>query len=337
VTGHVVDRIGRRYLLIVANAVTALAVLSLLFVHSEHQIWIMYAFAAFYGTSVLFISPAFAGLLKDMLPDQELASVNATFVTIGQGLRIASPLAGAALYSEFGGGSLAILDSISFAIAIAMLMSVRVAESPVPPADSERLRHRLMVGLRYVRTTPVLAQITTAAVTAMLVLGFYESVTFAVIAAIGRSPSFFGVLMAVQGAGSIAGGIAAARFIRRVGEARTLGIALVVFAAASLVYTIRSLPTAVIALVIFGVAVPLYAVALGTATQRFTPPRLQGRVGSTTYMLTDLSQCASIAIGASLVDTIDYRILLLAVAVVASAAALPVLFRPAPTPTSTDT
>ncbi|MGI8768287.1 MAG: MFS transporter [Propionibacteriaceae bacterium] len=328
-TGHLFDRVPRRPLLIMANTATALGVLTLLLIRDQDQLWLMYAVAAFYGTSFLIMGSASAGLLKDLLPDSDLASANATLATIGQGLRIASPLAGAALYAQFGGGALAVLDAATFVVAVVMLVTVRVVESPIPLPDRITVHQRLMVGYRYVRSTRVLAQITTAAVIAMLVLGFYESMTFAIIARLGRPPSFFGVLMSVQGAGSILGGLVATRIIRRIGETRTLGIALVAWALASAIYLIPALAAALVAVTVFGIAVPLYAIAFGTTVQRFTPSRLVGRVGSTTTMFTNLSQTISIAIGASLIDLVDYRIGLITVIVVAVGAALPVLIRPA--------
>lgn len=327
-TGHLVDRTRGRPVLIVANAVTGAGVLSLLLVHGPQQLWLMYAVAVGYGASLVVIGPASAGLVKDLLPDKDLAGANAAFVTARQGLRVASPLAGAGLYAGFGGGSLAILDAATFAIAVAVLVTIRVDESPVSPAGHAPVRQALLAGLRYPRATRALAQITAAAMAAMVDLGFYESLTFAVIAALGRPPSFFGVLMSVRAAGSILGGLATAPLIRRVGEARTLGAGL----AASLVYIIRSVPAACTALANFGIALPRYAAALSTASQRFTPPRLQGRTGAATTMLTNLSQTLSIAAGAALITVVDYRILLVVVTAVTAATALPVLLRPARTP-----
>jgi MFS family permease len=326
--GHWVDRARRKPLLIGLNAATGVAVLSLLFVRSESQLWIMYAFAAFYGATSTIIGPAMSGVLKDMLSDSELASANAAFSTVSQGLRIASPLAGAALYADFGGGSLAVADAVTFAFAVIMLASLRITESEILPADRAPLRDLLFAGARYIRGTAVLRQMIISAVIAMLVLGFYESLTFAVISALGKPPSFFGVLMSVQGSGSIAGGVIAGRLFRRAGAPRTLGIALTLWAVASLTYMVPVIAVALGALFIFGMAVPIYAVAIGTATQLLAPPRMQGRVGSAVSMLTKLSQTLSIAVGAALVDTIGYRLLLLIVAVVASAAATPVLAHP---------
>ncbi len=330
--GQLVDRVRRRPLLIVANAAAGAAVLALVLVHSRSDLWVMYAVALCYGAASTVISPAGSALLKDLLADEDLVGANAARTTISQGLRIASPLAGAAIYASFGGGCLAVLDSVTFAVAIVALLSVHVAEATSRPAAGQPVVAQLVAGLAHLRRTPLLAQVTLSATIAMLVLGFYESVTFAVIAAIGRPASFFGVLMSIQAVGSIIGGLAVSRLIRRAGEARTLGIALAAWAVASLIYTIPVLPASCAALAIFGVAVPLCAVVVTTATQRYSPPNLQGRTLAASYMATDLAQTLSITIGAALVDTLGYRPLLIITAAVVSGAAIPVIARPARPP-----
>ena len=138
--------------------------------------------------------------------------------------------------------------------------------------------------------------------------------------------------MSVQAAGSIAGGLAVGPLVKRVGEARTLGIALAAWTAASLIYMIPALPAACTALAIFGIAVPLNTVVITTATQRYSPPRLQGRVFAASFMAADLAQTLSITIGAALVDTLGYQPLLIITATVLSIAAIPVLTRPAQPP-----
>ena len=89
-----------------------------------------------------------------------------------------------------------------------------------------------------------------------------------------------------------------------------------------------ALPAACAALAIFGAAVPLNAVVVGTATQRYSPPNLQGRAFAATLMATDLAQMLSITIGAALVDTLGYKPLLVLAVVVLSLAAIPVLIKP---------
>jgi MFS family permease len=150
----------------------------------------------------------------------------------------------------------------------------------------------------------------------MLVMGFYESVTFAVIAALHRPASFFGVLMSVQAAGSIAGGLTAPRMIGRIGELRSVALALAVWALASGLYSAAAMPAAFVALVLLGAAGSLFVVATVTANQRNSPPELQGRVSAASDMAMIAAQSVSIAIGAALVDTIGYRPLLAAAVVV---------------------
>ena len=330
--GQLADRVRRRPLLIVTNAVAGAGVLALLLVHSRAELWLMYAIAVLYGMAAVIIGPAGAGLVKDLLADEDLLGANATRTTIGQGLRIASPLAGAAIYASFGGGALAVMDSATFLVAIGALLSVRVSETRPSKVAGQLIWAQLLAGAAHIRRTPLLAQMTLSATIAMLVLGFYESVTFAVIAAIGRPPSFFGVLMSIQAAGSIIGGLAVGPLIRRAGEARTLGIALVAWAVASMLYMIPALWAICSALAIFGLAVPLNTVVLATATQRYSPSHLQGRTFAASFMLTDLAQMLSITIGAALVDTLGYEPLVVTAAIVVSIAAVPVLIKPAHPP-----
>jgi len=56
-----------------------------------------------------------------------------------------------------------------------------------------------------------------------------------------------------------------------------------------------------------GLAVSWLLVGYATARQRLTPPRLQGRVTSATDVLINGPQTVSIALGALLIDLVDYR------------------------------
>ncbi len=195
-------------------------VLGLLGVRSAAQLWLIYAVAFGYGALSIVIAAGGTALVKDLLADADLVGANAAYATTSQGLRIVSPLVGAAIYSQLGGDILALFDVGTFMVAIAALLSVRVEEHPPDPTGRGRLRVDLLAGAAHLVRTPLLAQVTRSASLAMLVLGFYESITFAVIAALGRPPSFLGALMSVQAAGSIAGGLVVGRITRHFGEAR---------------------------------------------------------------------------------------------------------------------
>ncbi len=313
--GLLVDRVGRRRLMIVTNLLTATSVLPLLFVHDRGQVWIIFAVAVVYGASLTLHGSARAGLLRDMLPDEDLGSGNALFQTTSQGVRLLSPLLGAALYGAVGGGVLAVADAITFLVAIGALMSIRVNESVPEPA--EPFGRSVAAGFRHLRATAVLAHIATAAALAFCVIGFYDTIVFAVVdTGLHRSPSFVGVLLSMQGGGSILGGLSAAYLMRRVRESGLVALALAAFSLGSVVLTSSWLPAVSVGVIADGIGVSWLVVGLGTAVQRFTPPRLVGRTGAATNLLLDGPQTASIAVGAALASVVDYRLLLVAVAVV---------------------
>ncbi len=179
--GHLANRVRRRRLLLIANAATGLMVLSLLAVHSRAQLWIIYAVAFCYGISFSVLGSAGAGLRKDMLADDDLATANAALQTVSQGLRIVAPLVGAGLYVAVGGGGVAILDAATFAAAIVALATVRVPESAPEAPSRGSFRRDVTAGFRHIRSVPLLAQITLVTACAFSVIGLNETIIFAVI------------------------------------------------------------------------------------------------------------------------------------------------------------
>ena len=108
----------RRPLLVATNALAGLGVLSLLLVRSPEDLWLLYVVAAGYGVVGHVTGAARAGLLRDMLSDDQLDTANGTLMTVDQGLRIMSPLVGAGLYAAYGGPALAVLAAVTFAVAV---------------------------------------------------------------------------------------------------------------------------------------------------------------------------------------------------------------------------
>ncbi|HEU0239655.1 MAG TPA: MFS transporter [Micromonosporaceae bacterium] len=329
--GHLADRVGRRELMIWSNVFGIALVLSLLGVSDRGDLWRLYVVAV--GYALLSALPARGGLLKDMLPSEDAASGQSLLSSVGQGTRILSPIVGTGIYVAAGGGTLAIVDAATFAIAIVALLSIKVTESPVEEITEPFVR-RLTAGFRHVRSTPLLLQLTVALTAFLAVGGLLETGLFAAIQyGIHRSPAFYGVLLSIQGAGTIVGAVFAPKVVRKFGEARTTGIGSVVLAVGMVLGIL--LPTVasfVIAMVLFGAALGLIFVAFGTAQQLYTPGRLAGRVGAAMGTLMSIAQTASIAIGAVIVGVVDWRLMFALPAVTAFGCGLSVLVRPAAAP-----
>jgi MFS family permease len=115
--------------------------------------------------------------------------------------------------------------------------------------------------------------------------------------------------------------------MRRLGDIRTVGVGMAIFAGCALLLTRVSLPVVVVAFASVGVGVAWLVVAFGTALQLRTPLAIQGRVSAAADLSLSSAQTISIATGAALSTLVDYRILLVAMAAVTLASATYLLTR----------
>lgn len=307
--GLVVDRLSRRKVLIATYCIEAVVVLSLLFVHDRGDVWLIYAVAAFYGAAGTLAASARSALMTVLLPRDVLAEANGMFQTVREGLRLLAPLVGAAIYSAAGGGAVAILDSVTFAAVVVALCLIRIQE-PRFEREEHHFVAELLAGARHIRATLPLRQIIVATGVCLLVVGFSETVIFAVLdQGLHRSPSFFGVLSSLQGVGAIAGGLTAARTLRRLGDVKLVGLGMALFAVGELSFVSSSLVLVLAGTAVAGAGVAWFIVGFATAIQLRTPLRLQGRVAGAAETLVGTPQTVSIAVGAALVTVVDYRLL----------------------------
>jgi MFS family permease len=314
--GLVVDRVSRRRVMIVTYAAEAVGVLALLFVHDRSDLWILYAVTVFYGLAGTFAASARSAFLTIMLPRELLGEANGLFQTIREGLRLIAPLIGAAIYASVGGGAVAVLDSATFVAVVGALLMIRMPE-PRFEREEHHFRAELAAGARHIIATLPLRQMTLAAAMCLLVVGFSETIIFAVLEqGLHRPASFFGVLSSLQGVGAIAGGVVSARLLRRMGDANLIALGMLTFAVGILAFVSSSLPLVLAGIAIGGAGVAWLIVGFGTAIQLRTPLRLQGRVASATDVAIGLPQNVSIALGALLISAVDYRALVLVEAAV---------------------
>jgi MFS family permease len=313
--GLLADRMKRRPLMIACDCVLGASVLVLLLVHDAGTSWLIYLVALLYGLAGTVFYPAQSALLRVMLPEDLLADANGALTTMRQGLRLVAPLAGAGLFAAFGGGVVAVLDAATFAGSAFLMSRMHVAETKPEPPKHHFLRE-VTAGVAHIWRSLPLRQMTGAAAVSLLVVGFAETLIFFVIAQLGKSPSFFGVFGAIQGVGSIAGGLTAASMLRRAGDVRIVGLGLGIFGVGDLLLIVPSLPIVLLGFTIAGVGIMWAIVGFSTALQLRTPLAIQGRVSAAADISLNVAQTVSIATGAALSTIVDYRILFVAMAVV---------------------
>jgi MFS family permease len=328
VSGLLADRVRRRPLLIATNALTAAAVLALLAVGGRGQVWVVDAVMFAYGLSYIILGPAQSALLTVMVPADLLPDANGALRTAQESLRLIGPLVGAGLFVAVGAHVIAIIDAASFAFPIISLLLLRVRE-PAPRRAAGHWAAQMSAGARHIWRTAELRHVIAAGAITTTVFGFVETINYAIASnGLHRPAAFVGVLAAVQGAGAVTGGLTAAPLVRRLGEGRLIGMAMLVAAAGAALEIPPLLPPVLAGGIVFGAAIPWLVVGLITLAQRVTPPELQGRVFAATETLITTPQTISIALGAALITVVGYQTLLLAMACVMALAAIYLLTRP---------
>jgi MFS family permease len=313
--GLVVDRMPKRPLMIATHLALAGVMCLLLFVHSRDQLWLLYVVTALYGLGGDLFAASRAAMLKAMLPDELLADANGAYQSIREGLRIVAPLAGAGIYAAVGGAAVALLDAGTFLVSAATLVALRFEEPAVAPREHHFLREA-SAGITHILHTTVLRQLTVGVAAALLVAGFSETLLFAVTSALHHSPSFIGFIGTFQGVGAIAGGVTAAWLMRRVGDVRLAGIGLALFGIGDSLWLVPNVTVVLSATAVSGLGIVWAIVALATAYQRRSPTETQGRVAAAANMLFSVPQTISIAVGAALITVVDYRLEIVAMAIV---------------------
>jgi MFS family permease len=325
--GVLVDRVRRRPLLVVVNAATGAAVLLLLLVRGSGDAWLVYAVMTLYGAASTIIASAQSALLPAIVPDDLLGDANGLLQTVQQGARVLSPLVGVGLFTAFGGGVVAVVDAVSFAVAVASLLLIRVDE-PTPSARDRTVSMRADIGAGFarIRLDPALRVVVVACAWVWAAFGLAESVVFAVVSqGLGLEPSFLGATSSIQGAGALVGGVLSARLIHRHGELRVAGGASATLAAGFLLWMLPAVPAVLLGSFVLGAALPPLVVGCTTLIQRRSPERLRGRVYSAFDMALTVPQTAAIAVGASLVAHVPYRALIIVMCVVLAGAAAALL------------
>ncbi|MET9968206.1 MFS transporter, partial [Streptomyces sp. NPDC006356] len=242
--GALADRTRRKPLLIGANLLLAVLLLTLFTVDSPDRLWLLLAVLFVYGAAGVVHDAAESALVASAVPTPLLGDFNGLRMTASEGMKLLAPPAGAAVYAAYGGASVALLDAVTFVVATGLYACLRVRESrPEPPKGG--WREQTAEGARFLWTHPRLRPLVLAGGATMLCAGLNGALIYAVIDGLGHTPAYAGVLYAVQGAGSVVIGLLSGPALRRLGERRfaAYGIALTAVAAG-----LRAVPSDPVAL-----------------------------------------------------------------------------------------
>ncbi|MFD8424374.1 MFS transporter [Streptomyces sp. NPDC059466] len=324
--GTVADRTRRRPLLIGTNLALAALLPALLAVDAPDRLWILFAVLLVYGAAGVVHDAAESALVAAAVDRSLLGDFNGLRMTANEGMKLLAPLAGAGLYTAYGGARVALLDAVTFALAAGVCALLRVRESPPDPDPASRWS-RTAAGARHLLGDPELRPLVLAGGTTMLFAGLNGAMIYAVVEGLGHSPAYAGLLYAVQGAGSVLVGLVSGPLLRRWGERRFAAYGIALTAVATGARAVASDGVALVCSAAIGAGLPCVLIAAYTAVQRRTPGPLLGRAAATANTLMFAPNALGLAVGAGMGELVGPRLLLPVLALVRLLTLRPLLTR----------
>jgi len=207
--------------------------------------------------------------------------------------------------------------AIAFASGAALLQKLEIEESAPAEKTPGRYWYDLTAGFRHLWSVPALKRLTITLAIAFGAVGMVNAAVFpAMEQGFGVEPATLGILVSIQGIGSVIGGITAARIIRPLGEPRTVALGMAAMGVGLFPVAGSSLALAIVGLLLIGLGVPWVVVAFSTLRQRLTPNNLQGRTSSAANVALNVPQTGALALSSIAVGLIDYRLLIVATVVI---------------------
>ncbi|MET7734418.1 MFS transporter [Streptomyces sp. NPDC005402] len=127
--GTIADRVRRKPLLIGGNLLSA-ALLPILLIDRAP---VVLAVLLAYGAAGVVHDVVESALVAGAVPPSLLGDFNGLRMAITEGMKLVAPLAGAGLYTLYGGPAVALLDAVTFVLAALLYAGLRVHESRPAP------------------------------------------------------------------------------------------------------------------------------------------------------------------------------------------------------------
>ena len=145
--GALVDRLNRRWVMILADVGAALCTLTIFLLYSSGnlEVWHLYVTSFFASLFATFQLPAFNASITMLVPKEQLTRANG-MVQSGASLEgLLSPLLAGLLVGIIGVGGMILLDFITFFAAVGTLLFVRI---PQPEVTAQQKEQKIVQDIR---------------------------------------------------------------------------------------------------------------------------------------------------------------------------------------------
>jgi MFS family permease len=153
VTGSVVDRYNRRWIVLISYLIYCLCAVLLLGLGQHRQVWPILAIVILFGTARAFAFPALQALLPNLVPRAELGQAIALSSSSNQLATIGGPALGGLIFAV-GPNLVFGVAAVSFAASSILLYAIRLRAVPVERTPVTWAN--LLAGVKFIRSRQAL-------------------------------------------------------------------------------------------------------------------------------------------------------------------------------------
>lgn len=288
--GAWVDRLLKRQVMLIADLIRFVALLTIpiLWLNHQLQMWHLFVVAGIVGLAAVFFDVASQSFIPVLLPKDQIGTGNSALETSGSVAGVAGPSLGGFLLAFLRAPLLIFFDAISYAFSALSLSLIRDTELKAPREDRRPLRQEIAEGLRFIGRQKI---IRTIALTTG-VGNFFGNIAFAIVPLyilkiLSFTPAQFGLMMSAAAVGALVGAASAGKVMQWIGEGRlvvwaaiTYGFTSLAVPATSLLPHDAQLPFLLATEFLNSAMVLLYNITQVSARQRICPPELLGRMNA---------------------------------------------------------
>jgi MFS family permease len=276
------DRLPRQLVMLTSDVIrgTTQAILAVLFLTGNAELWHMIVLMAVYGTAEAFFQPAATGLVPETVSKARLQQANAMLGLTRSGAFVAAPAIAGIVIGIANPGVVFAVDAVTFAVS-----ALSLALLSIPRRVREKAREsfvaelaggwRELVARRWLWVIIVWA----TSILFMVVAPFMTLGPLVAKESLGGAPTW-GLIAAAYGLGMVAGGITALRFK----PARPMFVCSVAFLMAAPGPALLALRAPAIAIAIAqalaGVSIGFFVAVWQTTMQQHVPPDALSRVSA---------------------------------------------------------
>jgi MFS family permease len=290
IAGAWVDRWVKRRVMIWADVVRMLAILSVpvLYFSGVIQVWHLFVVAAIMGLATVFFDVAYQSFVPIVVPKQQIASANSSLETTNQLSTIGGPAIVGGLLSIVKAPALLVADSLTFLVSTISLSAIRDREVPKPKAERKKLRHEIAEGLKFVWNNKIIRAVSFTTSTSNLFSTAQATlVPLVILRDLHISPAVFGVIESIAAVGGLLGAVTAAKLSKAIGEGQVIAYSAVLMGFTAFAPAIAAGSSQLVAIVVLCLGqfvgmftVLTYNITQVSARQRLCPEHLLGRMNA---------------------------------------------------------